>query len=317
MKILILSANTGEGHNSAAKALKHYFEISGNECDITDSLSYVSRFVSKIVAGGHVFLYRYMPWLFHLVYNGAEKLAKKEESSSSSFIYWVLSFGKKRLYNAIKAGGYERVVCVHPFAAQMLTSTLKSFPALNVKTYFVATDYTSSPGVGESKLDAYVIAHEDVAHDFITKGVPEEKISCLGIPISPRYSSLPKKEEARDALGIPRGNSVILLMCGSMGCGPVKKITPKLVDKLTENTTLVVVCGRNKRLYSGLYKKFGKMENVRILAFTSDMPTYMAASDIYVTKPGGLSSTESACAGLPMLIVDAVADARRTTSISF
>lgn len=64
MKALILSCNTGQGHNSCSAAIKECFEAHGTVCDVTDALGFISQGVSKFISKGHVFVYRHMPWLF-------------------------------------------------------------------------------------------------------------------------------------------------------------------------------------------------------------------------------------------------------------
>ena len=82
MRFLILSCNTGEGHNSAAKAVKEYFESFGDECDIKDALAFWSPEKSKIISKGHVFIYRKMPKLFGVSYRYEENHPPKEGDES-------------------------------------------------------------------------------------------------------------------------------------------------------------------------------------------------------------------------------------------
>ena len=307
MKILILSCNTGEGHNSAGKAIKSVFEKNGDECHITDALAFISPVVSRMIVGGHVFFYRYLPSLFHYIYDGAALLSKVSRGSGDTLIFRILSLGSKRLYRYIIDGGYDKIICVHPFASQMLTKLKRQHPEFSISTFFVATDYTCSPGVDESRLDHYIIPHVDAEADFVNKGIPTEKIRHIGIPINEAYNCLPSKSEARERLGISQNDRVALLVCGSMGCGPIRKIAEKMAKSLLSGMSLVVICGRNEDLRKKLSSRLKDNNSVRVLGYTNEMPIYMAASDLYVTKPGGLSTTESACAHLPMLMVDAVA----------
>ena len=308
MKILILSCNTGEGHNSAGKALKYYFEHNGDECVMADAIAFRSETISKIVAEGHVFIYTKTPKMFDIVYNGAEIFAKKETSRHDSVIFKLLAKGADKLYDFIVEHGFDRIVCFHPFAAQMLTKVFRDHEELRkIPSYLIATDYTASPGAGESKVDVYVTPHRDVEHEFIRRGVPKAKIVPIGIPINPIYSDLPDKDSARRTLNLPESDKVILLMSGSMGCGPIAKIAGKLTAAMAEDVTLVIVCGKNEKLYRDLLPMASENDKVRLLGFTDKLALYMKAADVYLTKPGGLSSTEAACTGLPMVLIDAVA----------
>ena len=73
MKALILSCNTGQGHNSCSAAIKECFEAHGTVCDVTDALGFISQGVSKFISKGHVFVYRHMPWLFRRGYRYSER----------------------------------------------------------------------------------------------------------------------------------------------------------------------------------------------------------------------------------------------------
>jgi processive 1,2-diacylglycerol beta-glucosyltransferase len=95
----------------------------------------------------------------------------------------------------------------------------------------------------------FITPHADVEYEFIRRGVPKAKIVPMGIPINPAFARLPQKAEARRMLSLPENDKIILLMCGSMGCGPIEKIATKLTESMKDNTTLVIVCGRNEKLH--------------------------------------------------------------------
>lgn len=95
-------------------------------------------------------------------------------------------------------------------------------------------------------------------------------------------------------------------MCGSMGCGPLKKMAKLLCEGMDETTELSIVCGTNKKLQQKLTKSFGCVTNIHIHGFVQDMSLVMDSADLYLTKPGGLSTTEAAAKKLPMVFIDIV-----------
>ena len=113
------------------------------------------------------------------------------------------------------------------------------------------------------------------------------------------------KKESKEKLGLGENSKAVLLTCGSMGCGPIYKLTKKLSKALPLDTHLFVICGKNHSLYKKLCKKTFS-ENISILAYTDNMIDYVSASDVYITKPGGISSTEAAVLGIPTLLINAV-----------
>lgn len=96
-------------------------------------------------------------------------------------------------------------------------------------------------------------------------------------------------------------------MCGSMGCGPLEKLTKLLAKQMDGSMALSIVCGTNKKLKEELTEKFGSASNIHIYGFVQDMNAMMDSADLYLTKPGGLSTTEAAAKRLPMVFIDAVA----------
>lgn len=302
MNILILSCNTGEGHNSAAKAVKEYFEQKGDTCEVVDALSFWSPEKSKIISKGHVFIYRRLPELFGAAYRFEERRSPRD--SEDFIIYELVTKGCEKLFDWLRNKSFDVILCSHVFSALMVTH-LRRKKGLPTPLYFVSTDYTCSPGVGDSELDGYFIPHEALENVFIAGGVKRLKILPLGIPVKHSFYECISKAEAKKKLHIHEDSRVVLLMSGSMGCGPLKDITEILSDKLPDGVKLIVICGNNRRLYKRLTKN-GVPYNMRVIGYTTRMPLYMDAADVIMTKPGGLSSTEAAVKALPMVFINAV-----------
>ncbi len=301
MNVLILSCNTGQGHNSAARAIADYFENRGVSCDIKDALAYWSTKSSDIISKGHVFIYRNLPKLFGIGYKFEENHPPKDDDTS--IMYDLVTKGCRELTIDLKSSDYSAVICTHIFSAMMMTKIRKS-GLCNIPYYLVATDYTCSPGAGETKPDKYFIPREDLENEFLSAGISKGSIIPSGIPINPKFLKKVSSEYAKGMLNLPENKKIVLLMCGSMGCGPIKQLCEMLPAVMPENSHLVAICGNNRRLYSSLVKS--KKHNVTVVGYTSRMPVYMDAASIILTKPGGLSSTEAAVKHLPMIFIDAV-----------
>ncbi len=300
MSTLIFSCNTGEGHNSAARAIKHVYELHGRESSVVDALSVFPEKASEIICSGHTTLYRHMPKLFGAGYRYFEKKTGKE----TSVVCELLAKGARSLYGRIRQNNCETVISTHPFAALMLAKIKRDIdPGLMMG--FVSTDYTCSPFVNQCGADLYFIPHETLTEEFVAKGVPEDKIIPSGIPVSDKFRMGIPKTEARRELGLPEEGSICLLMCGSMGCGPMRSLALEMGEKLRSGQTLVVICGTNKKLQRQLSGE-NTRKNVKITGFTQKMHLYMAAADLAITKGGGLTLTEGANSRLPMAIINAV-----------
>ncbi len=303
MSVLILSANTGQGHNSCALAIQSVYEARGIPCEVRDALSYLSPEVSKLVSEGHVLMYRKMPRLLSASYHSAERHPRAYTVRSP--LYKFLASGVKKLLPEIRSGGYDTVICVHVFAALMVTELCRRY-SLPLKTAFLATDYTCSPTCGDFQLDRYFVP-PGLTEAFEAAGLPRERILETGIPIRAEFQAPMDPAQAKQAFGVASGHRHLIVMCGSMGCGPMEDLVWEVGRKLPEDWELTVVCGTNHSLLRRLIQQCAGLPRIHVLGYTENMWTLMDSADLYLTKPGGVSVTEAACKGLPMVLVNAVA----------
>lgn len=302
MKVLILTCNTGEGHNTAAKAVSAALTAHGDSCEISDALAFFSPRVSEFICGWHVRIYRRMPIMFNAGYKVVER--SQNGSDKATLMSRMFGMGSGKLAAAVKDGGYDLVICTHPFSAYMYTLAARKH-TLAAKTAFVATDYTCSPTVDKSKLDTYFIPHSSLKGYFVSCFIPEHKLVATGIPVRSEFYAKTDKAQAKRALEIPTEKKSILLACGSMGCGPLKELTSELAKKLPQDVYLTVICGSNDSLKRRL-DKLKLPQNVRVLGYTNNMGLYMDSAELIITKAGGLTCTESLAKRLPLVFINAV-----------
>lgn len=304
MRVLILSCNTGGGHNACATAMQEAFREQGHYCDIADALHFVSDKLSKFMSWGHTTMYRHVPGLFRVGYDFAEKHPAILQDEAA--VYKLLTGGTEQLYTYIQQGNFDTVVCAHIFSGLLLRQMLKEFP-IPLKTALVATDYTCSPGVAKCGSGRCFIPAASLAEEFMAQGVPREKIVPSGIPIRKEFYGQADKGKAKEDLGLDSDHTHLLMMCGSMGCGPLEKLAKLLHQDMEKTMELSIVCGTNDKLREELAAEFADQPNVHIHGFVKDMVPLMDSADLYLTKPGGLSTTEAAAKRLPMVFIDAVA----------
>lgn len=304
MKTLILSCSTGEGHNSCAKAIKEYYESRGEICEILDGLELISHGFSRFFSHGHSFIYRHLPWLFKHGYGFTER--HPDLLGGDARFYRYMARGTDALYGRILDGGYDAVICVHVFTALMMTELLKKYP-IRIATCFVATDYTCCPGVKHTALDRYAIPSPSLGAEFLCDTVTEDKLIPCGIPVGQSFYSAGEKADARRAANVQTEHKHLLMMCGSMGCGPMKKLLKKISRRLPEDWELTVICGKNRRLEKKLKRRYAVCGGIHVRGYVEDMSTLMDSADLYLTKAGGISVSEAAVKTLPMVLIDAVA----------
>ena len=303
MNTLILSCNTGQGHNSCAAAIKEYFDRLGQPCAVEDALAFVSADLSAFISWGHSTVYRRLPWLFRLGYRYTERHPAVFRAHSP--VYKLLTQGAGKLYSYLRDHSIDAVICAHPFAALMMTELFKQHPGC-VASANLATDYVCHPGVHDTALDLYFIPDAALAPGFESPGIRPEQIIPSGLPVRQMFYTARPMAAARRLMGVPEEGKHLILMCGSMGCGPMKELASLLASRLREGQTLTIVCGTNKKLFRWMNKNFHGRRDIHVIEYTNDISLLMDSADLYLTKPGGLSTSEAAAKNLPMVLVNAV-----------
>lgn len=219
-------------------------------------------------------------------------------------MYKTFSKGARKLYELMLEEKYSAIVCTHVFAGMLATEVKRKYlPGL--KIYFVATDYTCAPGTPELDATAYFIPHKFLIDEYTSFNLKEDVLIPSGIPVRSRFYGKTSELEAKEQLGLPTTKRIALLMCGSMGCGPIKELASRISTLMPEDAHLAVICGSNKALQKELTEYLDKKQTT-IIGFTDRMDLYMDAATVAITKPGGLSSTEALVKNLPLVLIDAV-----------
>ncbi len=298
MKVLILSTGTGEGHNSAGKAVLEQFRKRGIPCEMADVLGFASERAASY--GKRIYVWSTVKAT--KVFKGAYKAGRAITSSRrKSPVYYANALYAEKLYHYIVDNGYDTIVMPHLFPAEALTYMLRKHGCRpDIRTYFVGTDYTCIPFTEETEADYYFIAHEELTEEYVKKGIAPEKLVPTGIPVSDRFRSLPSREEARESLGMNPEGHCILVMTGSMGYGKIENLVRALVSGMDGGDNVYILGGSNEKLKARLREAYREDPRVRVLDYTDRTAEYLAAADLLFTKPGGLTSTEAAVAGIPL-----------------
>ncbi|MEE0953011.1 MAG: glycosyltransferase, partial [Ruminococcus sp.] len=199
------------------------------------------------------------------------------------------------------------IIICHAFITNMV-SVLKGKGKITAKVISLITDYDSHRTYISPHIDAFVLAEPQMKRKLCEEyGVPEDKIYPLGIPTFDRFSFSETKEAlcARERLdpNIP----IVLMMAGSFGVTDVLDFYTQLAQS-TKDLQIIVITGRNIRLFDHLDRKIQELntsKNTKLLYFVDNVEDYMHIADLIVTKPGGLTVTESIACHLPMAIYSA------------
>lgn len=297
MNVLILSCNTGGGHNTAAKALYGEFEKRGIDVRIKDAMDFVPKPKRDIVEKGHGFLYRHAPKMFGKAYEKTEQM-DKHAALYFDYAQHALSASKY-----IRRYRYDTVICVHEFPALMLTAARK-YLGLDIELYFVATDYSFAPGLEETFMDAWFVPH-GFKEVFKEKGLPENRIAETGIPVNSACYERRRKADVRRSLCVRDDRELILIAAGSIGCGPIKEIVEEMRRRKGSDAIIAVLCGKNRTLLKKLSAEV-KDASLIPMGFVDNVIDWLFASDVFISKAGGLSTTEAATVGIPVILMNAI-----------
>lgn len=284
MKILIISCSTGGGHNACAKYILEELKNNNIEAEFKDFYDIVNKKAKKLSEKLYLSTLNGNGKIFKVVYKLGELYSKTKLKSP---VYSVNKLHKKKLYNYIIQNKIDLVITSHIFPALTLTA-IKKVPFL-----LVATDYTACPFMEEANPNYYVIQN-GIEKDFINKGIDEKKLLKTGIPVSSNF--IKNAKNIRYNLNIDK-EKTILIMLGSMGFGNINRIVNNLLE--IDDTKIIIVTGSNKELYN----KLKKIKNKKLitLGYVHNMNDLIYSSDIVVSKPGGLSSTEIASINKPLI----------------
>lgn len=315
MNFLILSVTAGEGHNSTAKALKAELEAGGNECTILDTFKYISPAIAKIISEGYLLVTEKMKGTYKFGYSLAEKrpiastMHKLNPNMPAMEPMKLVSLSMSDdLEEFIKSDEFDVIIFTHPFSGIML-DILKSKGSITNHTVGILTDFTFHPYWENCTANDYVVTPDRLLmHQARRKGFRDEQVLPLGIPINPKFSSSTEKPKARRKLGLDPEKVTILVMGGSMGYGNIADNVAS-IDSMPfdRDFQMITVCGNNADAKAEM-DEFAKKSKHKILVtgFVDYVSLLMDASDVIITKPGGLTTSESLAKGLPMIIVNPI-----------
>lgn len=296
MNAIIFSVNIGHGHNQVAEAVSEELKIRGHNVQTVDALEFVSPLFSKVLLESYLKVLRYTPNIYGHLYQLTEEPTFFDFSAIINNLFCNLF---TKLLSQYKP---DVIICTHSFPAGFL-SALKLKLDIQVPLVAVITDYTVHYTYVHPAVNTYVIASPKLSYLLRNMGVAEAQIKPLGIPLRRRFDFPPSKEEARKTLGLEH-KPTALLMGGGLGLGPSTEMLRQLDFALTD-TQFLVLTGKNDALHRELLaSRFANQ--VHILGFVENVEVHMAAADVLLTKPGGVTCAEALALGLPMAVVSPI-----------
>lgn len=304
-KVLILSASAGAGHLRAADAVKKAFDELGaaGEVQHIDALQYTNKMFRALYSKAYIDLVNAAPDVLGWLYDQLDKPWKNERRRLA-----LDKLNTRPFVKMLEEYQPDIAVCTHFLPAEII-SWLKAKRRLQCRQAIVVTDLDVHAMWLCHHYEQYFVAMDETREHLSTLGIPADKITVSGIPIDPVFARPKDQRQMRIKLGLDPDRTTILVSAGGFGVGPIEKVMTSLLE-LRHPAQIVAICGRSEEMR----KKVARLAQRRgahgaslaVVGYTTEMDEYMAAADLAVGKPGGLTTSEALARGLIMVIVNPI-----------
>ncbi len=296
-RVLLFYITNRSGHHKAATAIERSLNVLDKETQVTtiDLVRYVHPYSSWMINKLYAFIIKKIPRVWGNIYD-KKKVFKILNPLQKYVHYCDLS----KINNIIKKLDPDVVACTQAFPCGLMASYKKRYKA-RYKLIGVVTDFWANRFWFDSCVDYYVVSSDWCQAGLLKSGISNDRLKKFGIPIEPEFSINYSKEEVAEQFGLAKNKPAILLMGGGSGIGPLSRVA-KLLDRSSLDFQMVIVCGKNKKLY----KWFSRQEfnkKVKVFPYIHQVHKLMEFSEIIVTKPGGITISEAMCKQLALLIM--------------
>jgi processive 1,2-diacylglycerol beta-glucosyltransferase len=267
------------------------------ETQTVDSYRYAASIFAKVVADGYIGMVKTVPQVYRYIYDRAERATHVPTARR-----FVSRYTAANLRKFVEERKPDLVVCTHAFPCGVMSEYKRQF-APDLPVVGIVTDFVVHPFWIYPNIDAYSVATPEMGAMLASRGVLPERILLSGIPVDTRFGTPRLPVDAlRAELLLPRGRPLVLIMGGGIGIGPLEKMM-RALGKVDVPLAAAVIVGRN----AGLLRRITAAAErtaypLRVFGFVDNVFDYMHASDVLLTKPGGLTSSEALAARVPMIL---------------
>jgi processive 1,2-diacylglycerol beta-glucosyltransferase len=295
-KVLIISADIGEGHDLPARAVAREFrdEDPDAQVSIVNGLPAMGPVLTKVLRENSAFMFQWLPWLFDMQY--------------WLFMYFAPTrWLAKRLLTALGRRGLMRLICAHD--PDQIVSTYPGVTAvlgelrrkgkLDVPCYSSITDLAGLRFWAHPGIDLHFVTHPESIEEVEHIAGPGS-VRWAKPPTSPAFLAARSRADARSALGLPADGKVIAVSGGGWGVGDLVGAT-RAALQTQPDATVLCLCGRNDKLRARVAARFGDEPRLRVMGFTDRMGDVLAAADALIHSSAGLTVLEAIIRGCPVI----------------
>jgi processive 1,2-diacylglycerol beta-glucosyltransferase len=297
-EVMILAARYGDGHMRAAKALalQLLWKHPQIRVGLLDYYAFVSPRLDYTIRWAYLSSVQKAPWLWRWFYLSTQHI--DPESTTQALLNRI---GIQRFFEAVSLHPPKVVISTYPTAAGVV-ATLKRRGRLNVTNFVVMTDYSVHSQWIHRGVDRYFVGCQDMVDEMRGRGIDPRKVEVTGIPVDGRFQLPVNRTEVLRRLGLP-DQPTVLYMGGSYL--PQSKFVRVLqeLDHISVPHNLIIGAGREPaRVRAARALQRHTRHPTVALGYVDNVHELMGASDLMVSKAGGLTVTESLCRSLPLVI---------------
>ena len=291
-KLLILSSDTGEGHNSASRALQIAASAAGIEASVRKPIEEYSA--NRILANLYNWLLARRPRWVGAYFSLIDRLRPNEVD----FFY---NRARRQIRHFVESELPDVILSVHPMLNHFIQRWVRE-QSLGIPCYTFVTDPFPPFWRGWSSpyIHRYFVTTPEAAGALREAGVLDDTIHQVPMPVRPEFRPAGPEEieEFRTRLRLDP-SPTILINGGARGGGPIPAIY-QAVRSAAAHANILVVCGWNRRLQRRI--EGFRDKKTRTFGFVQDIHCCVSASNLAITKPGAMSTYEAIASGVPVAL---------------
>lgn len=309
MKILMLTASPGNGHNSTAQKIKNKI-LSAHpdaEIKIVDMYkSYASKFRAWTMEKGYMLACNHIVGVYNYFFKKSERnsFETKDKCKANKEVLPMLNGLLKEIYSFKP----DVIICTYIFCAVAVCNLRRCYE-IPAKVICMTLDYGVSPyWECTTSLDEMFITDDYMINPFLERGFKKEQLIVSGIPVGDAFSCEDDKIQLRQKMGLDENMFTLLVVKSSFFVVKNRKLI-KEFSKIKKPIQIIVCNGKDekgKNQFDKLLKKSNLPHKIVSVGFVSeeDFNAYFGCSDVLLTKGGGLTLTETLTKGVPPIIID-------------
>ena len=307
-KILIFYSSYGGGHLSAAKSIENHIKNQYPEMEVklVDCIEYINKYLNKLLSDSYNEAAKKAPFAWKTAYHLANDGLTSKAVTTSNKLFSI------KLNTLLQDFKPDLIISTHPFGTQMC-GVLKKKKKINCQLATILTDFHIHGQwlVFHEYCDYFFVSNAQMKYDMIEYGIDQDKIYVSGIPVSNRFQEHFDRETICQEFGLNPNEQVVLFFAGGeFGLGNKTTVMVlKSLIRLFSKLQVVAISGKNPKMktkFEELVKNTDSEERIKVLEYTNKVPELMSISSFVITKPGGLTSTESLTCHLPIIIINPI-----------